>query len=382
MGLCEFCGEQAGFLRRSHRACAELFDQGVNQIVAIVADDSLSAAAGAHRIQALAQHHRVEGENLEEVLEEAWADCIRKELQEGDVSEAEEMRLDALLGILGLSDIKAERHRIWNQVLQRRRGNAAVKIEELVHEGMELAAAAHAGASHPGRALADVEADIRANAVVARIEAQELQSLITQCMEGEMERMAEDGHLSHAEEHAVTALCRLFGIQGGDQEQNGIWSQLAKLAALRDLAEGSLPDRFAPVQVPFRMMKSETLLWLFDHVEYRAMRTRREFRGGSTGVSVRVARGIYLRQSAFKGRPLEVNEFAYVDTGLLGITTKHMYFTGPARSFRIRHSKVVSLTPFTNGISLTRDAANAKPEIFKVEDGWFIYNLLRHIEIE
>ena len=382
MGLCEFCGEQAGFMRRSHRACAELFDQGVNQIATTVADNSLSVTAGVRRIQALAQHHRVEGENLEEALEAAWVDCIKKELQEDGVSPAEEMRLDALLGTLGLSDIKAERRRIWNQVLQRRRRTAEVKIEELVHEGMELAAAAHAGASHPGRALADIEAAIRENAVAARIEAQELQSLVTKCMEGEMERMAEDGHLSHEEEHAVQALCQMFGIQGDDQEENGIWSQLAKLAVLRDLAEGSLPARFAQVQVPFRMMKSETLIWLFDNVEYHAMRTRREFRGGSTGISVRVARGIYLRQSAFKGRPLEVNEFAYVDTGLLGITTKHMYFTGPARSFRIRHSKIVSLTPFTDGISLTRDTANAKPESFRVEDGWFIYNLLRHIEIE
>ena len=382
MGLCEFCGEQAGFMRRSHRACAELFDQGVNQIATTVADNSLSVTAGVRRIQALAQHHRVEGENLEEALETAWVDCIKKELQEDGVSPAEEMRLDALLGTLGLSDIKAERRRIWNQVLQRRRRTAEVKIEELVHEGMELAAAAHAGASHPRRALADIEAAIRENAVAARIEAQELQSLVTKCMEGEMERMAEDGHLSHEEEHAVQALCQMFGIQGDDQEENGIWSQLAKLAVLRDLAEGSLPARFAQVQVPFRMMKSETLIWLFDNVEYHAMRTRREFRGGSTGISVRVARGIYLRQSAFKGRPLEVNEFAYVDTGLLGITTKHMYFTGPARSFRIRHSKIVSLTPFTDGISLTRDTANAKPESFRVEDGWFIYNLLRHIEIE
>jgi len=382
MGLCEFCGEQAGFMRRNHRACAALFDQGVHQITAVVADAGLSAATGARRIQELAQHHRVEGENLEEALEEAWEDCIKRDLQEGGVSHAEELRLDALLEALGLSDIKAERRRLWNRVLKHRRGLMGVKIEELVHEGMALAAAAHAGASGAGRVLTDVETEIRTHAAAAQMEEPDLKSLVAKCMEGEMEEMAEDGHLSHAEEHAVQALCRLFDIQGGDSAENSIWSRVDQLAVLRDLSTGSVPKRFAQAQMPFRMMKSETLIWLFDKVEYRAMRTRREYRGGSTGVSVRVAQGVYLRQSAFKGRPLEVDEFVHMDTGLLGITTKHLYFTGPARSFRIRHSKIVSLTPYTDGIGLTRDTATARPESFRVGDGWFVYNLLQNIDVE
>ncbi len=378
MGLCEFCGEQAGFMRRSHPACKEQFDQGVHRIATIVADSRLSAESGVRRIRELARHHQVKDARLKQVLEEAWADCVTADLQEGGFSLAEETRLDAVLDALGLPDIKAERHRTWNQVLKHRRGAAAARIEELVQEGMARAAA---DVSYPGRTLADVEADIRAQAAAARIETPALKSLVARCMEGEMERMAEDGHLSHAEERAIQTLCSMCGIKAGDPAQNSIWDKVNQLATLRDLRAGVLPTRFAHVQVPFRMMKSETLIWLFDNVEYRTLKTRREFRGGSTGISVRVARGVYLRQSAFKGRPVEVEEYVHVDTGLLGITTKHVYFTGPARSFRIRHSKMVSLTPFANGIGITRDTVRARPEIFRVEDGWFVYNLLQNTDV-
>ena len=42
MGLCEYCGTQAGFIRHSHRACEELFEQGIRKIEPVVAKSPLS----------------------------------------------------------------------------------------------------------------------------------------------------------------------------------------------------------------------------------------------------------------------------------------------------------------------------------------------------
>ena len=382
MGLCEFCGTQAGFMRRSHRACLNLYEQGVSRIAAVVADHGLSVEDAGTQIRDLAMQHRVQGENLTEALEDAWAKCIKAELRLGNFTQAKELRLDSLLGAYGLMEVKKERRRLWAQVLKHRRETAREIIEGQIQEGIELAKVKFSSSSCSQPTLDKVEEEIRRAAADSNMAEEDFNSLIAQSVECELERFLEDGRLTHAEEHAVKDLSERLDIRSDPLDEDSLWAKMSKFSALRDLAEGRLPDRFAGLHVPFRLMKSETLIWVFESVDYGVIKTRREFRGGSTGVSVRVARGIYLRQGAFKGRQVEVEEPVHVDTGLLGITTKHIYFAGPSRSFRIRHSKVVSLTPFSDGLGLTRDTATAKPETFRVKDGWFLYNLLQNIEVE
>jgi len=41
---------------------------------------------------------------------------------------------------------------------------------------------------------------------------------------------------------------------------------------------------------------------------------------------------------------------------------------------RIPYAKIVSFTPFSDGIGLHRDAVTAKPQFFVTGDDWFTYN--------
>ena len=61
------------------------------------------------------------------------------------------------------------------------------------------------------------------------------------------------------------------------------------------------------------------------------------------------------------------------DAGLLGITTKHLYFKGSHISFRVRMDKIVSFEPFRDGLAIMRDSARAKQEVFTTgtTDVWF-----------
>ena len=102
-------------------------------------------------------------------------------------------------------------------------------------------------------------------------------------------------------------------------------------------------------------MKSEELLWLFGGTDYFEQVTQREFRGGSSGVSFRVAKGVYIRPGAFRG-PLGRVEFdaAYRFGHALGITTKHVYFKGNRKSFRMRLEEIVSFDPYRDGLGIRR----------------------------
>ena len=89
--------------------------------------------------------------------------------------------------------------------------------------------------------------------------------------------------------------------------------------------------------------------------------------------------GVYYGVGAFKGHPVEHTERVLLDTGLVVVTGRNLYFAGPEKSLRIPYVKIVSFEPFSNGIGLTRDAATAKAQIFVTGDGWFTYNLVTNL---
>ena len=104
-------------------------------------------------------------------------------------------------------------------------------------------------------------------------------------------------------------------------------------------------------------------------------RKLRERHGTSHGLSMRVAWGVYYRPGTFRSRNVKWDETVHADTGLLGFTTKHIYFSGPSKKFRVRYDRIVNLEPFADGFGIMPDAQTAKPQSFRTGDGWFAYYL-------
>jgi len=42
------------------------------------------------------------------------------------------------------------------------------------------------------------------------------------------------------------------------------------------------------------------------------------------------------KRGSFRGRPVEVSQKVLVDRGILAVTTKHLYFHGQKKVFRVR----------------------------------------------
>ena len=149
---------------------------------------------------------------------------------------------------------------------------------------------------------------------------------------------------------------------------------------LRDVTHGIIPKRQrVNGAVPFNLMKSEQLVWVIQGVDYLETVVRRERRGSSQGLSIPVARGLYYRPSAFRSRPIEWEETVHADTGMLGLTTKHIYFGGSRKRFRVRYDKIFAFEPFSDGFGIMRDAQTAKPQTFRTGNGWFAYNLVTNL---
>lgn len=93
--------------------------------------------------------------------------------------------------------------------------------------------------------------------------------------------------------------------------------------------------------------------------------------GHTVGLSARIAKGVYVRSGAFKGRPVQTTALRHIHTGTLVLTTKTLYSAGSSKALRVPNSKIVQFHPYSNGIDIHRDAASPKPQVFVNNEGWF-----------
>ena len=162
--------------------------------------------------------------------------------------------------------------------------------------------------------------------------------ILIHAWEEAVEGAIEDGIVTLDEENALSQYLDRFGLTAAEVNANGVHTSLVQAAVIRDVTMGIVPQRQnIQGRIPFNLMKSETLVWVIDAVDYLETVTRRERRGTSHGVGIRVARGLYYRPSTFRSRAAEWEETVHTDTGLLGLTTKDIYFSGPKKEFRVQY---------------------------------------------
>lgn len=111
-----------------------------------------------------------------------------------------------------------------------------------------------------------------------------------------------------------------INIQDSSQYQNFI-----KGAILSDIMNGRPVDsRFQVNNSPIILNKDETTLWLFNNVEQYGYTTKTEYRGGSQGVSIRIAKGVNYRVGSMKGRPIMTESLTLRNSGSFIITMKNI----------------------------------------------------------
>ena len=312
-------------------------------------------------LMTIAQRSFYDGDGINAAIAEGWHRAVRSSLADGILTQDEEARL------------REFREQFAVAVPEDADAALEVGARDRVMLDARLTAVSVSGGEAALQELADSVRELE-------LSPSEERQLLAQAWEAAVEGSLEDGVLSLDEEAALVHYLSHFGLSAADADRNGAHRNMVKSATIRELAEGIVPNRLAGgIQHPFNLMKSEKLVWLFDGVDYIETKTMRERRGTSHGVSIRVARGLYYRPSTFRSRVHEWEENVHMDTGLLGVTTKHIYFHGSRKRFRVRLDKIVSFEPFADGLGIMRDAQTAKPQMFSVGDGWFIYNLVTNI---
>ena len=157
----------------------------------------------------------------------------------------------------------------------------------------------------------------------------------------------EGGVLSEEKYQALNKYRHKFGLHESALDKKGHLSYFKRAALLKFLSLNRIVPRFDHKaarrkhgRLPFNLMRSEELLWLVAQVPY-----------------------------GLGKKP---------DAGFLGLTTKHLYFTGSVNSFRIQLERIVSLKKYSDGIGINRDTSPSYQEIFRMsgQDAWLVANLV------
>jgi hypothetical protein len=208
----------------------------------------------------------------------------------------------------------------------------------------------------------------------------ERHSLYIEAWSAAVDHFLHDGVLSAEVEKRLMELKEGLALSRSSLEATEAWGRVVKSAVIRDLLNGVIPRRMSfDRSLPLNLQKGEQIVWAFEQSEYLEDRTRRQYVGGSRGVSVRAMKGVYYHVGGFKGHAVDRTERVHADTGLVVITSKHIYFSGPKRTFQVPYAKTVSFHPFSDGVGIVRDAATAKSQFFITHDGWFTYNLVTNL---
>lgn len=201
-------------------------------------------------------------------------------------------------------------------------------------------------------------------------------AIVVKGWEAAVTNYLDDNLISPNEERNLMAYSSFFSLSQNELDHNKAWTRCAMGAALHDVMNTGITKRITFTNVPFNLQKDEQLVWMFNNTRYLEEKTYRQYVGSSQGVSIRIARGVYYRVGSFKGHPVESSQMVHIDTGVLGLTTKNIYFTGTRKSTKIPYKKIVNFNPYSDGIGIHRDAASAKPQVFILDESWFAYNLM------
>jgi len=225
-----------------------------------------------------------------------------------------------------------------------------------------------------------LEAEVSKVAAKSYIKPDELSELYCLGFDKSIESFLEDGVVTVEEEQKIENFKNHFTFPDDVLDKRGSLQRLVKSLILRDIFENKMPSRLnISGDLPFLLQKDENVIWLFQGVECYEQRTKTTYEGRSQGVSVRIAKGLYYRTGSFKGNPVMSEHAVLLGTGIIALTNKNLYFGSDSKTFKTPYNKLISITPYSDGIGMQKDGVSAKPQIFKPLDGWFAYNLISNL---
>lgn len=163
-----------------------------------------------------------------------------------------------------------------------------------------------------------------------------------------------DQRLSPDEERELQAIATSLNVTLILSEQTK--AQLHKLKLYWALENLAIPT----IQPDIMIQKSEQCYVMLPNVKWYELRSVRQsvsYTGYST--SFRVAKGFYLRSGNYRPQSTVVDQMKLIDTGTIYLTNKRIVFTATGKNSIIQLSKIINLTPYTDGVEIGKETGKS-----------------------
>jgi hypothetical protein len=181
-------------------------------------------------------------------------------------------------------------------------------------------------------------------------------------LESIFELVAVEDELADADLTFLTDLAKKYGLaQSATPKMLGTLRRIGVRQVMQSWEHGDVPRLQCTSLV---LQKGEVCHWE-EAAGLLIQNTKREYVGGSTGVSVPVGHGVRVRLGAFRAVPIDKTIYESGGNGTLHITSQRLAWTGPDQSIAIPYKKIISLAGFSEGFEAHTSNVK-KPGIFLV----------------
>ena len=209
-------------------------------------------------------------------------------------------------------------------------------------------------------AIPEIQSRLPALAQEAALSDAKLHALHLETFRSYTEEALEDDHLTEEEETSLFEMGTALAIDV-QSELEDIMSRLI-VAKVND---GRLPT----VSEPHIMLKKGETVHAEMHAGLLKEVKVREYQGGYSGFSFRIAKGVRYHTGGTRGRLVVVDtKLETQDEGILSITSQRVVYMGSRKTLEMPYKKLVNLNVFTDGVQL--HLSNRKnPPMFRLSDG-------------
>lgn len=366
MAKCKYCGQDAGFFSKAHKDCEEKHQQGMAELLAAMHSyfkgcDGIQTVTA--KVAAVQQNCFLTGEDVEDCggkAIELFADNISFPVTKQHIA-----LIDTFLKNVGASRMGLNKN------------GALDKLAMRLHQGVLV--------SHFAESIDMPKVEKRLGVVerVLPLTSSQREEVGMRVLDKAANKYLANGLLSDQEQRDIEDFARYLALPINNLPASYQGSSLEKIAqctVLKQIQRGQMPPSM-PISAPIMLGAGETVIWAHQNVKLFQEKIEKEWVGRNRGFSFRVMKGVYYRTGGSRGHAVEHSTMQQEGIGSLIFTNKNLIFYSPNKSIKVPYKKILSLVPYSDGVEIQRDGANAKRLTFQGFDSWFMVNLMSNINI-
>lgn len=360
MSTCKYCGQSAGFFSRAHKECEDKHDRGLKGMGIMMGRYFADTVTAAELKAKLAKNRSPYFLSEDDIVSAAitaiksFGDSLKRPYPSDTLPRIKEF-LNAVTVPYPKLNEKGDMDALAMKLFQG-------YVVDFFARGVPLS---------------QIRISTDSVTSVLPLSQQKINDAYYNVLNKAADKFMTDGWLSDSERQLIESYTSSLGIALNclpAKYQNESLARIGQAIVLKDLQQGILPKQ--TLTVPVMLGRGECALWVFDNVTMYQEKITREYVGGSRGMSYRICKGLTYRTGSFKGHPVEQSHMDMVGVGSLVVTNKNFFFHCPTASVKIPYSKLVGVTPYSDGLEVHKEEAKPKRTVFQGFDAWFVMNVL------